>query len=58
MKNFRKDPEVNVFGLIAATKTFLPLVRRGKGIVIISGAVALNLPFLHTTHFIQIQTYD
>ncbi|XP_050726882.1 D-beta-hydroxybutyrate dehydrogenase, mitochondrial-like [Eriocheir sinensis] len=40
MKNFRKDPEVNVFGLIAATKTFLPLVRRGKGRVVSVASVA------------------
>ncbi|XP_069951308.1 D-beta-hydroxybutyrate dehydrogenase, mitochondrial isoform X2 [Cherax quadricarinatus] len=31
MEGFRKDPEVNVFGLVAATKTFLPLVRLAKG---------------------------
>lgn len=42
MKNFRRDPEVNVFGLIAATKAFLPLVRRGKGkyTLSVAGAVA------------------
>nr|XP_053644338.1 D-beta-hydroxybutyrate dehydrogenase, mitochondrial-like [Cherax quadricarinatus] len=39
MEGFRKDPEVNVFGLVAATKTFLPLVRLAKGrVVIISSA--------------------
>ncbi|XP_071552266.1 D-beta-hydroxybutyrate dehydrogenase, mitochondrial-like [Panulirus ornatus] len=34
MKGFRKDPEVNVFGLIASTKTFLPFVRRARGRIV------------------------
>ncbi|XP_071552206.1 D-beta-hydroxybutyrate dehydrogenase, mitochondrial-like [Panulirus ornatus] len=40
MKGFRKDPEVNVFGLIAVTKAFLPLVRQAKGRVVSVASVA------------------
>ncbi|XP_071552237.1 D-beta-hydroxybutyrate dehydrogenase, mitochondrial-like [Panulirus ornatus] len=40
MKGFRRDPEVNVFGLIASTKTFLPLIRQSKGRVVNVSSVA------------------
>nr|XP_045608263.1 D-beta-hydroxybutyrate dehydrogenase, mitochondrial-like isoform X1 [Procambarus clarkii] len=40
MDNFRKLPEVNLFGLIAATKTFLPLVRRARGRVVNVSSIA------------------
>ncbi|KAG7168552.1 D-beta-hydroxybutyrate dehydrogenase-like 4 [Homarus americanus] len=43
MKDFRRDPEVNVFGLIATTKTFLPLIRQGKGRVVSVASVAGRL---------------
>ncbi|XP_042861662.1 D-beta-hydroxybutyrate dehydrogenase, mitochondrial-like [Penaeus japonicus] len=39
-EHFRKDPEVNLFGVIAATKTFLPLVRRARGRVVNVASVA------------------
>ncbi|KAK3865560.1 hypothetical protein Pcinc_028839 [Petrolisthes cinctipes] len=37
---FRRDTEVNLFGLVAATKTFLPFVRRAKGRVVSVASVA------------------
>ncbi|XP_069951276.1 D-beta-hydroxybutyrate dehydrogenase, mitochondrial isoform X2 [Cherax quadricarinatus] len=40
LESFRRDPEVNIFGLIAVTKTFLPLVRRAKGRVVNVASVA------------------
>ncbi|XP_063872657.1 D-beta-hydroxybutyrate dehydrogenase, mitochondrial-like isoform X2 [Scylla paramamosain] len=43
LKNFKRDPEVNVFGLISATKAFLPLIRRGKGRVVSVASVAGRL---------------
>lgn len=39
-EHFRKDPEVNLFGVIAATKTFLPLVRRARGRIVNVASVA------------------
>ncbi|XP_037783264.1 D-beta-hydroxybutyrate dehydrogenase, mitochondrial-like [Penaeus monodon] len=39
-EQFRKDPEVNLFGVIAATKTFLPLVRRARGRIVNVASVA------------------
>ncbi|XP_045607758.1 D-beta-hydroxybutyrate dehydrogenase, mitochondrial isoform X2 [Procambarus clarkii] len=40
IEGFRKDPEVNVYGLMAVTKTFLPLVRKAKGRVVNVASVA------------------
>ncbi|XP_042859212.1 D-beta-hydroxybutyrate dehydrogenase, mitochondrial-like [Penaeus japonicus] len=39
MDDYRKTCEVNLFGTIAVTKTFLPLIRRAKGRVVNVGSV-------------------
>lgn len=62
MKSIRRDPEVNVFGLIAATKAFLPLVRRGKGRYILFKSSAFSFGKLLALLFgnvgsISIQNY-
>lgn len=48
MEIFRRDPEVNFFGMVATTKTFLPLVRRAKGRVVnvASAAGRISVPMM------------
>jgi len=43
MDAFRKDHEVNFFGLVAATKTFLPFVRQARGRVVSIASMAGRL---------------
>ncbi|XP_049572974.1 11-beta-hydroxysteroid dehydrogenase type 2 [Syngnathus scovelli] len=45
MSTFRGCMEVNFFGTLNVTKTFLPLLRRGKGRVITVSSPAGDLPF-------------
>lgn len=47
MKEFRMQFDVNVFGVLAVTQAFLPIIRRGKGRIVITGSVAgrLSGPF-------------
>lgn len=49
LEEMRNGFEVNVFGLLAVTRTFLPLVRRGSGgriVNVSSGAGKVAMPFL------------
>ena len=48
LADWRRQFEVNVFGLIAVTQTFLPLVRRGRGRIINMGSIAgrAAMPFM------------
>ena len=45
---FRRALDVNLFGMIRVTKTFLPLIRRGRGRIVNMSSVTGNLynPFL------------
>lgn len=45
---WRRQFEVNVFGLIAVTQTFLPLIRAGRGRIINMGSIAgrASMPFM------------
>ena len=46
--DWRRQFEVNVFGLIAVTQTFLPLIRTGHGRIINMGSIAgrASMPFM------------
>jgi NAD(P)-dependent dehydrogenase (short-subunit alcohol dehydrogenase family) len=48
LADWRRQFEVNLFGLIATTQTFLPLVRKGRGRIINMGSIAgrANMPFM------------
>lgn len=48
LADWRRQFEVNVFGLIAVTQTFLPLVRKGHGRIINMGSIAgrASMPFM------------
>ncbi|MCC2640376.1 MAG: Oxidoreductase, Glucose/ribitol dehydrogenase family [Nitrospira sp.] len=48
LADWRRQFEVNVFGLIAVTQTFLPLIRQGRGRIINMGSVAgrAAMPFM------------
>ncbi len=48
LADWRRQFEVNVFGLIAATQTFLPLIRQGRGRIINMGSIAgrASMPFM------------
>ncbi len=48
LADWRRQFEVNVFGLIAATQTFLPLIRKGRGRIINMGSIAgrASMPFM------------
>jgi NAD(P)-dependent dehydrogenase (short-subunit alcohol dehydrogenase family) len=48
LADWRRQFEVNVFGLIAVTQTFLPLVRQGRGRIINMGSIAgrAAMPFM------------
>uniref|UniRef100_A0A8C6TI99 11-beta-hydroxysteroid dehydrogenase type 2 n=1 Tax=Neogobius melanostomus TaxID=47308 RepID=A0A8C6TI99_9GOBI len=45
MSNFRGCMEVNFFGTVAVTQSFLPLLRRAKGRVVTISSPAGDLPF-------------
>ncbi len=48
LADWRRQFEVNVFGLIATTQTFLPLIRKGRGRIINMGSIAgrASMPFM------------
>lgn len=48
LAGWRRQFEVNVFGLIAVTQTFLPLIRQGRGRIINMGSIAgrAAMPFM------------
>ncbi len=48
LTDWRRQFEVNVFGLIAVTQTFLPLIRTGRGRIINMGSIAgrASMPFM------------
>jgi NAD(P)-dependent dehydrogenase (short-subunit alcohol dehydrogenase family) len=48
LAEWRRQFEVNVFGLIATTQTFLPLIRKGRGRIINMGSIAgrASMPFM------------
>ena len=48
LADWRRQFEVNVFGLIAVTQTFLPLIRTGHGRIINMGSIAgrASMPFM------------
>jgi NAD(P)-dependent dehydrogenase (short-subunit alcohol dehydrogenase family) len=48
LDDWRRQFEVNLFGLIATTQTFLPLVRKGRGRIINMGSIAgrASMPFM------------
>jgi NAD(P)-dependent dehydrogenase (short-subunit alcohol dehydrogenase family) len=48
LADWRRQFEVNVFGLIAVTQTFLPLIRTGRGRIINMGSIAgrASMPFM------------
>lgn len=48
LADWRRQFEVNVFGLIAVTQTFLPLIRKGHGRIINMGSIAgrASMPFM------------
>lgn len=50
IKKSRKQYDVNVWGLLAITQAFFPLLQAGKGIVVnqasISGVQGFNMPFM------------
>lgn len=48
LADWRRQFEVNLFGLIAATQTFLPLIRQGRGRIINMGSLAgrASMPFM------------
>ena len=48
LADWRRQFEVNVFGLIATTQTFLPLIRKGRGRIINMGSIAVraSMPFM------------
>jgi len=47
MEHFRQVFDVNVFGTVAATQTFLPLLHRGRGRIVNIGSVGgmITIPF-------------
>ncbi|XP_045607761.1 D-beta-hydroxybutyrate dehydrogenase, mitochondrial isoform X3 [Procambarus clarkii] len=51
MDGFRRDPEINVFGLIAATKAFLPLVRRARGRVVNVASICGRFGFIYMSAY-------
>ena len=48
LTDWRRQFEVNLFGLIATTQTFLPLIRKGRGRIINMGSIAgrASMPFM------------
>ena len=48
LADWRRQFEVNLFGLIATTQTFLPLIRKGQGRIINMGSIAgrASMPFM------------
>ncbi|MDP9132998.1 MAG: SDR family oxidoreductase [Nitrospirota bacterium] len=48
LADWRRQFEVNLFGLIAVTQTFLPLIRQGQGRIINMGSLAgrATMPFM------------
>jgi NAD(P)-dependent dehydrogenase (short-subunit alcohol dehydrogenase family) len=48
LEEFRHQYEVNVFGALAVTQTFLPMLRRARGRIIMMSSVSgrMTLPFL------------
>ena len=48
LADWRRQFEVNVFGLITVTQTFLPLIRRARGRIINMGSIAgrASMPFM------------
>jgi NAD(P)-dependent dehydrogenase (short-subunit alcohol dehydrogenase family) len=48
LADWRRQFEVNLFGLIATTQTFLPLIRKGRGRIINMGSIAgrASMPFM------------
>ncbi|GMV48610.1 SDR family oxidoreductase [Nitrospirales bacterium NOB] len=48
LADWRRQFEVNVFGLVAVTQTFLPLLRQGRGRIINMGSIAgrTSMPFM------------
>lgn len=48
LDDWRRQFEVNVFGLISVTQTFLPLIRQGRGRIINMGSIAgrAAMPFM------------
>jgi NAD(P)-dependent dehydrogenase (short-subunit alcohol dehydrogenase family) len=48
LAEWRRQFEVNVFGLIATTQMFLPLIRKGRGRIINMGSIAgrASMPFM------------
>lgn len=48
LADWRRQFEVNVFGLIAVTQTFLPLIRKGRGRIVNMGSIAgrAAMPFM------------
>ena len=48
LADWRRQFEVNVFGVIAVTQTFLPLIRKGHGRIINMGSIAgrASMPFM------------
>ncbi len=48
LADWRRQFEVNVFGLIATTQTFLPLIRKGRGRILNMGSIAgrASMPFM------------
>ncbi|XP_042889687.1 D-beta-hydroxybutyrate dehydrogenase, mitochondrial-like [Penaeus japonicus] len=59
IETFRKVAEVNLFGLIATTKAFLPLVRRAKGRIVnvtsVSGCMGVRIcsPYISSKYAVE-----
>ena len=48
LADFKKAADVNLWGVIDVTKTFLPLVKEAKGRVVIVSSIAGTTPAVNT----------
>ena len=55
LDDFRRTTEVNLWGTIAVTKTFLPLVKQGKGRIVNMGSTLCKYNCVIYSVFAQIK---